>query len=107
MIHLNLVENTSKVKNTIHLNLRKGSSYVSQEYTQILEAEISKELSRISRHQELEKEKLKSEMYQKFQLYKNNNPQFVQEVQKAQSFQISDQVLENIAFSKFCEMDND
>ena len=85
--------------------LRKGSSYVSQEYTQILEAEISKELDRINRHQELEKEKIKSEMYQKFQAFKNNRPEFLDEVRQAQSFQVSDQVLENLAFAKFCEIE--
>lgn len=87
--------------------LRKGSSYVSQEYTQILEVEISKELSRISRYQELEKVKLKSEMYQKFQIYKNNNPKFIEEIKSSQRFNISENILENIAFSKFCEMNND
>lgn len=83
--------------------LRKGSGYISQQYSEILESEIKKEIDRIQRTQELEKEKLKSEMYEKFQSFKNENPQFLDEVRKAQSFQVSDQVLENLAFARFCE----
>ena len=85
--------------------LRKGSSYVSQEYTRILELEISKELDRINRHHELEKEKIKTEIYQKNQAFKNSNPQFLEEVRKAQTFNVSEQVLENLAFARFSEIE--
>ncbi len=87
--------------------LRKGSNYISQKYSIELQTQIEAEILRINKAKNHEAENLKSELYLKFQDYKNNNPRFIEEIKNSQRFNISENILENIAFSKFCELNND
>lgn len=96
----------NKIKANLNLFfgiLRKKSQYISQEYSQNLEQEISKELKRIQSTKELEKEKAKMEMMIKYESYKIENPHFLEQVKNKQKFQVSGEVLENIAFQEFTE----
>jgi predicted DNA-binding transcriptional regulator len=86
--------------------LRKKTPYISSEYIQNQEREIKEQVFRyeqlIAQRKKLEELKI----FQNFKNYIQENPDFMKSVKLEQKFEVSDSILESIAFAKFCDREN-
>lgn len=93
-----------------HLNLlmgilRKKNVYISTGFSQQVEKELNEHLARIANFQEQQKQLAQIQLEEKFKSYLETNPNFLDEVKKTTggNFNLSDEMLKKMAFSRWSE----
>lgn len=90
--------------------LRKKNVYISASYTQQTERDLAEHLARIAAHEENKNKLAEAKRAEEFGKYLESNPQFLADVRKSLgggSFNLSDEVLKKMAFSRWSESEND
>ncbi len=98
------VENgkTGNLANILFGVLGSGREYISQKYSETLQAELDQELSRISQAQENEKRSAELKLSARFKEYIQANPDFIESIKaKHSTFVTSTELLEKVAFEEF------
>jgi len=102
------VENgkTGNLANILFGVLGSGREYISQKYSESLQAELDQELRRIQESEEQRKKLLEIKLQEKFKTYVEQNPEFIETVKsKHGSFVTSNELLEKVAFEEFKSID--
>jgi hypothetical protein len=98
------VENgkTGNLANILFGVLGSGREYISQKYSETLQAELDLELARIAKTEENQKRSAELQLSAKFKEYVSNNPEFLETVRsKHKGFVASSELLEKVAFEEF------
>jgi len=98
------VENgkTGNLANILFGVLGSGREYISQKYSEALQAELDQELARIAQAEENQKRSVELQLVSKFKEYLSNNPEFLETVRsKHKGFVASTELLEKVAFEEF------
>lgn len=82
--------------------LRSGKEYISQKYSESLQAELDQELKRIQETEDQQKRLLEIKLQEKFKTYVNQNPEFIESIRtRNNTFVTSQELLEKVAFEEF------
>ena len=97
------VENgkTGNLANILFGVLGSGREYISQKYSETLQAELDQELARIAQAEENQKRSLELQLATKFKEYLSNNPEFLETIRSKNNFITSNELLEKVAFEEF------
>ncbi len=98
------VENgkTGNLANILFGVLGSGREYISQKYSETLQAELDQELARIAQAEENQKRSAELQLTKKFKEYLQTNPDFIESIKaKHSSFVTSNELLEKVAFEEF------
>lgn len=97
------VENgkTGNLANILFGVLGSGREYISQKYSETLQAELDQELARIAQAEENQKRAAELRLTSKFKEYLSNNPEFLETVRAKNRFVASNELLEKVAFEEF------
>ncbi len=98
------VENgkTGNLANILFGVLGSGREYISQKYSETLQAELDQELARIAQAEENQKRSAELQLASRFKEYLSNNPEFLETVRsKHKGFVASNELLEKVAFEEF------
>jgi DNA-binding MarR family transcriptional regulator len=93
---------TGNLANILFGVLGTGREYISQKYSETLQAELERELKRISEAEETQKRVAEIQLKEKFQKFTIENPQFLESVKTQHKGYIQNpELLEKIALEKF------
>ncbi len=82
--------------------LRSGKEYISQKYSESLQQELDQELTRIQASQDHQKQLLEIRLQEKFKVYVEQNPEFIESIRtRNNTFVTSQELLEKVAFEEF------
>jgi len=97
--------NEIKIANKLSLFvslLRDGKQWISEKYLQTMNEELSKNQARMNQLNEMNKQKKEQELRDSYKNFIEKNPEFKELVQsKNKSFNISEEVMENLLYSEW------
>lgn len=103
----NLVKAKTSPVNLFFGLARSGKVYRSIDIIKKQNEELAEYIKELEQLEKIEKELKTKAMRIKFQEYKKENPEFLEKVKSENTFLKNEEILENVAFQKFTELNND